>query len=202
MKDKPDMNYNEIKNWSEHTLFSGSHMVLIFSTVILLIWWYNAKKNPVSVAMQNELGNSNYFLFLTTHAQAFVAKIMIAVAIISMAISVYFYMQCGKMINMAILPKADTWPLYLSYIESLGHCQDAMNIGIFILPLTIIPLWWDAYVNKILLHRVYAAPFLHTPGCSPDGIYPCRNCGQRIRVAPNRTVRATCPKCGATHIYP
>ena len=148
------MNYNAIRHWPDHVLFNeGSFIVLAISVIILIVWRNEVKRNPVSLVMQNTLGSSNYFLFLTTHTKAFFAKIMLVVAIISISCSIYYYFECGKIINIAIQKNVDTWELYKSYTKYMDYCEYAINIGIFISPLTIIPLWWDSYVNKILLHR-------------------------------------------------
>jgi hypothetical protein len=211
------MNYRNIQELPDHVLFTEcSLIVLSISIIILLVWRSDAKKNSVSIAMQNTFGDSNYFLFLTTHAKTFLAKIMLVAAIISIFCSIYYYFECGKIINVAIQPGIDTWRIYETYTKYMAYCEYAINIGIFILPLTIIPLWWDWHVNRIFLHRGYNRPAFSPDGNNKiydltnkiepvfpkDGIYPCKICGQKLRVPPNKEVLATCPKCKSTYQYP
>ena len=146
------MNYSTNRNLPSYEIFSSDVIFIVIISCIVLFMWYRDAK------MMNKIGNSNYFLFINTHAKAFFTKITLVISIISALLSIYFYYQCNNIMMIVLQQNISNNTFYSlsdTYYKYITYCHYASNLAVFLLPLTAIPLWWDSYVNKIFMHGEY-----------------------------------------------
>jgi len=156
----------------QHNLIENYGGWLIASLVIL-IWWRHKR-----------IKQDDKLIFLKTNAHLFLAKCFLVICIVSIFCTLFFIWQSDKIVTVFLRNSknmsGDMYDfLVMKYQNYSNFLPYTFSAGIFLLPLTAIPLWWD----KTVVAK------------SRSIIIECAKCKQKLRVPKYKTIDVNCPKC-------